>query len=392
VVESSSAQLRRDAGLPLQELGGQLGLTEQLPGLEGAAASVRCKRGTLHDTAIGELDTGQDFSPCWLPNGRIAFISERRGGYGRCHGRPVPVYTLHTMNADGSDVVCISYHESNEWSPSVTSTGLIVYTRWDYVDRLLPWPEGTKIESLRIVQVLPKTTPRANGPRIGYGDQKGARAVLGTVPVEEDGSAYFDLPVGRPVYFQALDGRGLAVQSMRSDTYVHPGETLVCRGCHQPHTSTAPAAAAPLAMRRAPSTIRPDVDGSNPLSFPRLVQPVLDRHCAACHDREPDAPDLKPGDWTKNAHRWYTSYENLRDVAFFWDGAGWTSTRTTPGQFGARASKLYAMLTEGHYDVKLPPEDLHRITLWLDSNSDFFGSYEDTESQARGEVVRPTLQ
>ncbi|UCD51366.1 MAG: PD40 domain-containing protein, partial [Phycisphaerales bacterium] len=35
-----------------------------------------------------------DFDPCWLPNGRIAFISERRGGYGRCHPRPVPAYTL----------------------------------------------------------------------------------------------------------------------------------------------------------------------------------------------------------------------------------------------------------------------------------------------------------
>jgi hypothetical protein len=242
------------------------------------------------------------------------------------------------------------------------------------------------------MQVLPKTTPRANGPRIGYGDQKGARAVLGTVPVEQDGSAYFELPVGRPVYFQALDERGLAVQSMRSDTYVHPGETLVCQGCHQPRSFTAPGATAPLAMRRSPSKIRPDVDGSNPLSFPRLVQPVLDRHCTACHDKEPKAADLKPGDWTKNAHRWYTSYANLRDVAFFWDGAGWTSARTTPGHFGARASKLYALLTEGHYDVKLPPNDLHRVTLWLDSNSDFFGSYENTEAQARGEIVQPTLQ
>jgi hypothetical protein len=276
---------------------------------------------------------------------------------------------------------------SPERLPETARVGLV-----NVYDGLLPWPEDTKIKALRIMQVLPKTTPSANGPRIGYGDQKGARAVLGTVPVEDDGSAYFELPVGRPVYFQALDEQGLAVQSMRSDTYVHPGETLMCQGCHQPRPSASASTSAPRAMLRAPSRIRPDVDGSNPLSFPRLVQPVLDRHCVACHDKEPKAIDLKPGDWTKNHHRWYTSYENLRGFAFFWDGAGWTTPRTIPGQFGARASKLYAILTEGHYDVKLPPEDLHRITLWLDSNSDFFGAYEDTDAQARGEIVRPTLE
>lgn len=59
-----------------------------------------------------------DFDPCLLPNGRVAFISERRGGFGRCHPRPVPTYTLHSMNPDGSDIVTLSYHETNEWNPS----------------------------------------------------------------------------------------------------------------------------------------------------------------------------------------------------------------------------------------------------------------------------------
>ena len=75
-----------------------------------------------------------DFDPCFLPNGRIAFISERRGGYLRC-GRHCPVYTLHSMNPDGSDIIRLSYHETHEWQPSVTNDGMLVYTRWDYVDR-----------------------------------------------------------------------------------------------------------------------------------------------------------------------------------------------------------------------------------------------------------------
>jgi hypothetical protein len=271
--------------------------------------------------------------------------------------------------------------------PTLARVGIV-----NVYDGNLPWPEGTKITALRIMQVLPKSTPPANGPRIGFGSQKSARAVLGTVPVESDGSAYFELPVGKPVYFQALDAQGLAVQSMRSDTYVHPGETLMCQGCHQPRPEAPPESARPLAMRRTPSSIQPDVEGSNPFSFPRLVQTVLDRQCVACHEKEPKAPNLKTGDWQKNQDRFYTSYANLKSFAFFWDGDAWTSAITVPGKFGARASKLYQLLAKGHYDLKLPAEDLHRITLWLDTNSDFFGAYENTDAQARGEVVKPKVE
>jgi hypothetical protein len=77
-----------------------------------------------------------DFDPCWLPNGRIVFISERRGGAGRCtSGRPFPTYTLYSLKDDGTDITPISYHETNEWHPSVNNSGMIVYTRWDYLDR-----------------------------------------------------------------------------------------------------------------------------------------------------------------------------------------------------------------------------------------------------------------
>ena len=76
-----------------------------------------------------------DLFPCWLPNGRVAFISERRGGFGRCHRREVPTYTLHSMFPDGTDITCLSPHETNEFGPSVDANGMIVYTRWDYVDR-----------------------------------------------------------------------------------------------------------------------------------------------------------------------------------------------------------------------------------------------------------------
>jgi len=93
---------------------------------------------------------------------------------------------------------------------------------------------------------------------------------------------------------------------------------------------------------------------------------------------------------------YYAAYVSPTPQFGFYEygGAGGRSHRTTPGEFGARASKLYELLIKSHYDLKLPPEDLHRITLWLDSCSMFYGVYEKEggEAQLRGEVVQPTLE
>ena len=263
------------------------------------------------------------------------------------------------------------------------------------------WPAGTKIAALRIIQVLPKSTPPPNQPRIGVADQTNARAVLGTVPVEADGSAYFQAPVGKPIYFQALDANGLAVQSMRSATYVHPGEQLTCQGCHEPKRRSSPKATqSPLAIRRPPSQIAPEPDGSNPFNYPRLVQPVLDRHCVACHARRSKALDLSgtvggPNGWTRS----YTSlagkygfYFNVSNGSIKQGVHG--GSRTAAGAFGARASKLYQLLEKGHYDVDLPAEDLRRITLWLDCNSEFYGRVlqHGCPGARRGGQARPGIE
>ena len=76
-----------------------------------------------------------DFSPRYLPNGKILFVSTRRGGFHRCGRGPCPVFTLATANGDGSDPRVISFHETHEWDPAVLNDGRVIYTRWDYVDR-----------------------------------------------------------------------------------------------------------------------------------------------------------------------------------------------------------------------------------------------------------------
>jgi hypothetical protein len=239
------------------------------------------------------------------------------------------------------------------------------------------------------------------------------RHVLGTVPVEKDGSAHFVVPAQKEIFFQALDENGMAVQSMRSATYVQAGERLVCQGCHERRHRTPPRPAeVPMALRREPSRLQGDVEGSNPFSYPRLVQPVLDRHCVECHAKEADkAPNLarepvrrdpfvspaetagkKVDRYVGNGRNWYASYFSLAPNYGFHDYG--ESYRTTPGKFGAHASKLYELLKKGHYDVKLSKEEMHRITLWLDCSSLFYGVFEEETGQAqlRGEIANPTLQ
>ncbi|HAZ62856.1 MAG TPA: hypothetical protein DCZ72_04495, partial [Armatimonadetes bacterium] len=104
-----------------------------------------------------------------------------------------------------------------------------------------PLPANTPIRALRILQVLPKTTPHANQPYVGLANASPGKQVLGTVPVEADGSAYFRAPARLPLAFQALDAEGRAVQTMRSITYLQPGEQVGCVGCHEQRTEAAPA-------------------------------------------------------------------------------------------------------------------------------------------------------
>jgi len=287
------------------------------------------------------------------------------------------VQTARAIEAAGGDV------------PPSTVSVVNVY------DSSFAWPEGTQIEALRVIQVLPKTTPSPNRPRVGVANQTNARRVLGTVPVEPDGSVYFEAPHSMQIYFQTLDGQGRAVQSMRSGTYLHPGEHLSCQGCHEPkQRQTPPLSTMPLAMRRSPSKIEPGPEGSSPFNYAQLVQPVLDRHCVDCHRKEKalDLSGAPQGDFT-------VSYNNLaKEFGFYFESSNGSikscphgGSRTIAGEFGSLGAPLRKYLDRDHYGVDMPPEDLARINLWLDCNSEFLGAYEQPEAQQRGEPVEPSL-
>lgn len=167
------------------------------------------------------------------------------------------------------------------------------------------------IRGIRIVQILPKTTYAADQPRMSVARQISARILVGEVPVEEDGSAYFDAPAGVPVYFQALDENRMAVQTMRSITYLQPGEVRSCVGCHEPRQSAVSVQRLRAAVRDA-SVPAPGPEGTRPFSYIRLVQPVLDRHCIRCHRPEGKAAKLPlTGEFASQKAAFTRSYETL---------------------------------------------------------------------------------
>jgi len=279
--------------------------------------------------------------------------------------------------------------------PSLGDEGelMLADVRWSHQ----PLPPDRPIRQLRVLQVLPKeTTHVANVPRIGNANGEGARMLLGTVPVEADGSAYFRVPARKPLYFQAVDAAGRAVQGMHSVTYLQPGERRTCVGCHE-RPGTAPAFGPRIAAGRAPSILQPGPAGSRPLSFPLLVQPVLDRHCVRCHGSRPQAarPVLAGGAQGVFSQ----SYEALRPYVrwYEWGGKSITQIVTRPGHQGADESRLLPILSDHNHagEVRLSAEDRGRLTLWLDANAPFYGVYRAVDQQAQREgksVAPPELQ
>ena len=562
-------------------------------------------KANIDGSGLTQLTDGiyNEYDPCFMPNGRMVFVSERTGGGQRCGTRPLPTATLHSIENDGSDLIPLSWHDTNEWGPSIDNSGKIVYTRWDYIDRdsdiahhlwfcfpdgtdprslhgnypnsresrpwmemsiravpnshkyvavsaphhgdnygslvlidqrieddramsqvkritpevlfpeserapgvphsrgthnpraevygtpwplsedfylavydtkqrrhgiylvdsfgnkellyrdpsiscldpiplrprkrppvipsrtrqtktdilnkaavkatvsimnvyeaELPLPKDKVVKELRVVAVFPKWNAFLDEPKIGFANQSLARGILGVVPVEKDGSVYFECPTHIEIYFQLLDDKGQAIQTMRSGTYLHPGEHLTCLGCHENKHITPTLNKRPIALSRPPSILKKEAPGTYPLTFPRLVQPVLDKNCVSCHAKEKKTFPLdsrnfriEKGIEKKNRYGWSNGYRGLFKYAWGkYGGNGVTGSinkgsYSIPGQIGAKASKLLAILEKGHHGVKLTPQELRRITIWLDCNSVFYGAYINSNEQSKGKAVMPKV-
>jgi len=271
------------------------------------------------------------------------------------------------------------------------------------------------IKKLAIVQEIEKPLGidpglRAFGfqfPVVSCGATYAPKKIWGYATIEPDGSANFQVPAEKPIYFLPLDDKGMAVQRMRTFTHLMPGEVQSCVGCHADR-NYAMADTTGQSMGRASATIRKtetletpswDVTG---FSYPHIVQPILDAHCVQCHGYDDPPAGLElTGDKTDFFN---VSYENLArkgTQATDWRPGGapgdfgrnkytsWISTyngqednilQIEPGQWGAKASWLAQIIDKGHPDdqgknrIDMTADEKARIYAWLDLNVPYYGT------------------
>lgn len=238
-----------------------------------------------------------------------------------------------------------------------------------------------EIKKLLVLETLPMPVHYTGGMEpISYGGTFTLERILGTVPVEADGSAYFEVPAMRSVFFVALDAQDLAVKRMQSFTSVQPGEVLSCVGCHE-HRSQTPRAEfhETLAVRKPAARIEPIHDVPAVFDFPRDVQPILDTLCVDCHGYERtsrggprDGRLILAGD---RGPLYSHSYYMLTIARLFADGRNEPRSNYDPRALGSSASRLLTLLNGSHYGVEATPHQKKMLRLWIESAAAYPGTY-----------------
>ena len=253
------------------------------------------------------------------------------------------------------------------------------------VDEGLPESMHGKARYLQIVEAHERrirTVPVNLWSGIGGFETK---TVLGTVPIERDGSASFRVEAGKSVFFSVLDERYRALHTMRMTTDIKPGERMGCIGCHEPVNTASKKTGASLALRREPSRIQPPPWGVRTFGFPKLVQPILDKHCIACHTGAKDKDkglglDLRAGAaeaeaFVPNVYTIYgDGYRKCYKYPSYWNLLKYIKRAdinryfTPPGSWGSRVSPLMELLAKGHEKVKLSEAEWRVLCTWIDCN------------------------
>lgn len=243
-----------------------------------------------------------------------------------------------------------------------------------YRGRNLDGVKPGSIKKLLVLETLPKPMNYTGGMEpLSYGGTFTLERVLGTIPVEPDGSAYATVPALRSLFFVAMDEQDLSVKRMQSFMTVMPGETVTCIGCHERRTE-APSHQLPqlAALQRAPSFIEPISDVPDVFDFPRDIQPILDRQCVVCHD----APRREGGLILAGDHGpvFSLSYYALIARDLISDGRNGMGNRP-PRSIGSSASRLLQYLNGDHFEAKLTERERRIVRLWIDSGAPYPGTY-----------------
>jgi len=218
---------------------------------------------------------------------------------------------------------------------------------------------------------------------------------LGVVPVEKDGSAYFQVPAGKMVYLQALDAEGRCVRSMRTFVQAAPGVTRGCIGCHEDKKKSFPVLKEQaLARRKPPAQLKDESWGSGVLDYPTMVQPILDKHCITCHGGEGGFAaglDLTGG-WTEYFNNSYENLVSRREVQYkatliagvcSMNGTSYYSAQIFPPYaIGSPAAPLAKVVVDGDLEhkgrFKMSRAEQDLILAWIDGNGPYHGTWNYT--------------
>ncbi len=269
-----------------------------------------------------------------------------------------------------------------------------------------------KARYLRVLHIEPKTYTYwykrpylSTGPVVSVVQSEGVKRILGTVPIEADGSVMFHAPPGTALHFQLLDERYRAMQTMRSFTGVMPGERRGCTGCHESHSRVPEYQGSTLAQAQQPRDITPPPWGDESVSYPRFVRPVLDQYCLKCHQGDGEGSKVldltaRPGFLSFDENymlftgnpSWGAPYQkpanpppgfgiaNMIMVEGYHtlDPAAYRTPQ--PMTYLSYNSHLIELAASGqHYDVRVDPESLQRLIAWVDTMCPYLGSEEVRE-------------
>ena len=386
----------------------------------GSIALIDPRRGKNSPEAITNLehpdrptfDQGNSCEP-WPLSEEVVLFSGRPAGYKR--------NVLELMDRDGNRVVIHSDPEICLHSPMLVkprprppvlydTTDRSVTTGRFFLQDIYQGLDGVKrgdVKWLRVLEETSRTSERSGGANpynqtflVSSALAFSVKNFLGVVPVEEDGSAYFEVPSGRAVYLQALDADGRLIQSMRTFVQAAPGTTRSCIGCHEHKYGTASNGRGMReVLAREPSQLRPESWGSGYVDYPSMVQPVLDKHCVDCHGGEQGIAggmDLSGG-WTEHFSISYESLTNRVEtqlIAHWISGidcmngtALWSSKRFLPRDHGSGNAPLADLLVDGHkgHIPNLSRAERDLLMAWIDTNGVYYGTW---NTAPNGEAIR----
>jgi len=248
--------------------------------------------------------------------------------------------------------------------------------------------ERGAIKQLRVVEETARTSGIPPGGRwwnqaflVSWQGAYIVKNILGVVPVHEDGSACFEAPPGRALYFEVLDAEGREIQRMRTFVQAAPGATRSCIGCHEQKKIAPPRAGhLPLALRQTPARLQAESWGSGYIDYPSMVQPILDTYCVRCHGGSEGMGkgiDLSGG-WTWAFNISYESLIKHRMTGFLNcnNGSVHTAQILPPRTIGSGAAPLAEILIKKHPEISRPERDL--ILAWMDTNSNYYGTWDYT--------------